>query len=482
MRVALLPALRDNLADRSFPPLGLAMLAAYLKKREPSTSVAVFTSAREAAAFSPDLVGISSVTEHFTRARRLAGELRAACGAPILVGGVHITALPECLTDEFDAAVLGEGEETLLEIVRSGDLAAVPGLAMRRRGELVLTGERAPMAAGSIASPDRELIDREFPPGPEMHLLSSRGCTHRCSFCSSTRHWKSFRARPAAAVIGEMEDLLEQYAPLSLKFFDDLFIADRARLSEMHRLVLSKGLETRSVLSGYVRAGDFDEPACRMMREMGFRIVQFGAESASQAVLARLKGPGARVEDNDRLLDLCERYGLAPSASFIVGTPGETEKDLEATRAFIARNAERFFDVQVFPLVPYPGTAYWRLAMRRGVVSPSEEDWGRFGIILDEMDPATFPYLNDAMPYGRFLTWVEELKALSLSIKPYPERIARLLGTQTDFRIRRVSDTSGSEAGKFPRLCGDRSDEPIFRSFDSDEKSPPALDKSRPMP
>jgi radical SAM superfamily enzyme YgiQ (UPF0313 family) len=429
MRIALVPALKpDNPADRVYPPLGLGYLASFLRKHEPSLSIAVFTSPNDAAAFEPHLVGISSTTEHFTRAQAAARVLRAKTKALIVAGGVHITALPESLPEELDGAVLGEGEETLLDIVRSeGDLSKVSGLALRKGGKIELTPRRRPsVSLESIPFPDREALAPSFPPGPEMHVMSSRGCPHRCAFCSACRHWRGFRAFPAPYTVREVEMILERYSPNSLRFFDDLFLADKKRLAELHHLIVERGIHRKVSLSGYVRAGDFDEDACRLLKEMNFLSVSFGAESASQRILTKLKGSGARTQDNERLLDLCGRYRIAPSASFIIGTPGETEADLRATREFILRNAERFMDIQVFPLVPYPGAAFWNLAVRRGILSPREEDWGRLAILLEDFDPSTFPYLNEAMPYERFCSWVGEFREICRSIRPFPDRIARL--------------------------------------------------------
>ena len=430
MKLALTAALKPgSSAERVYPPLALGYLAAAVQHALPHVEVRILADEQAIVDFAPHVVGISSVTENFSHALSLAGRLGRATSARVVAGGLHATCLPASLGEDFHAAVIGEGEETLVEMLRHPDSwDEIRGVALPREGKWTMREER-PLVdpLDRIAPPDRRQLLQAWPAPAEAHLVTSRGCVYQCPFCSSTRQWGRYRQFSAARVVQEIEAVLQDQAPLSVRFFDDLFVADRARLREIHDRMRRAGLHERATYSGYVRASDFDEEVCRLLRDMNFRVVNFGAESGSDRILQRLKGRGARVEHNQRLLDLCHHHGLLPSASFIIGVPGETPDDLAATVAFIEKSEDRLFDVQIFPLVPYPGTAYWRLAVRRGLLSSRESDWSRLGILLSDLDPERYPYLNaPGLPLESFLSWVEGFRALNLRIKPYPHRLRRM--------------------------------------------------------
>lgn len=431
MRVALTAALKPGSpGDRAYPPLALGYLSAAVKQALPRVDVRIMADEAAIVAFDPDVVGISSVTENFSLALALADRLSRQTSARIIAGGVHASALPAALGDRFHAAVIGEGEETLVDMLRHPDRwDALPGVAVRRHGHWGQRAPRPPMQdLDTLPPPDRPALLAAWPAPAEVHLVTSRGCPHHCSLCSSRRHWGSHRQLSAGRVVAELEEVLAAGGFASVRFFDDLFITDRERLRQIHDGVRARGLHERAVFSGYVRASDVDEEVCRLLRGMRFQVVNFGAESGSERVLRRLKGRSARVEDNQRLVDVCRRHGLLPSASFVIGVPGETAEDLEATAAFIERNADDLYDVQVFPLAPYPGTVWWRWALSRGLVSEHEPDWGRLGILLSDFAPGRSPYLNEAaMPLASFGAWVERFQELGHRIKPYPDRLRRLL-------------------------------------------------------
>lgn len=430
MKIALTAALKPGVsAERVYPPLALGYLAAAVQRALPRVDLRILADEEAIVAFAPHVVGISSVTENFSHARSLARRLARATSARVVAGGIHATCLPASLGGDFHAAVIGEGEDTLVEMLRHpGRWDEIPGVALPQEGKWTMREGRAlAEPLDRIAPPERRQLLQAWPVPAEAHLVTSRGCVYHCPFCSSTRQWSRYRQFSAARVVQEIEEVLRDQAPLSVRFFDDLFVADRARLRDIHDRMRRAGCHDRAVYSGYVRASHFDEEVCCLLRDMNFRVVNFGAESGSERILQRLKGRGARVEHNQRLLDLCHHHGLLPSASFIIGVPGETPRDLADTMAFIEKNEDRLFDVQIFPLVPYPGTAHWRLAVRRGLISSDEADWSRLGILLTDLVPERYPYLNaPGLPLESFLSWVEEFRALNLRIKPYPERLRRL--------------------------------------------------------
>ncbi|MHA1568515.1 MAG: B12-binding domain-containing radical SAM protein [Alphaproteobacteria bacterium] len=381
-----------------------AYLSAYARQKASFVKVVVATSAREAIELRPDVVGISAGSMNIKQAVSTAKKIKSKLDIPIILGGVHITALPHTLPEPFDLAVLGEGEETFIELMhlhRENDgfatdrLRNIAGLAFREGGQVTITSPRPPIPdLAMLPIPDRSVL----PSHPaKAHMVTSRGCPYDCRFCSSKRFWGGFRAFPATAVLAEIDDLVQNYGAREVHFYDDLFVADRGRLADIADGVVERGYAGRIQFSCAIRAELAQEEIFTQLARMQMRRVTFGAESASPRVLRWLKGEGASAEANQHALDLVHRFGMTCSPSFIKGAPGETGDDLLTTYDFILRGVrERKIDYfEVHCLTPFPGTAVWDLAKERGLVG-DEMDFDELRVPWEKL------YLNDAMPKTSF--------------------------------------------------------------------------------
>jgi anaerobic magnesium-protoporphyrin IX monomethyl ester cyclase len=415
-----------------FPMLGLGYLASYLEKHLDFRDTVIVTSSDvdEVIAHKPDIVGISSVTENFDTAIEMAKRIKESLGASVLLGGHHITNLPHTLPDCFDVAVLGEGEETLLELMRlylekgvliEDDLEHVSGIAFRSRGGIKTTGARSLITPlDRIPFPSWTLLNVR--PGAAVYMFSSRGCPYKCVFCSSTRYWQRFRAFSADYVVHEIEELIKRYKVEYIYFYDDLFIANPERLRKIVQLIVDKRINRKVSFGGSVRANLVKEETCRLLKTMGFKQINFGAESGSERVLAYLKG-GVTVADNQRTIDLAHKYGLQVSCSFILGTPSETKEEAMDTYRFILGNRNKLSSFDAHLMTAFPGTPIWNHAESRGLVSenmrwqdlvrfPTEEDPDRY-IMLNEQ--ITRSDLMDVLrcvgSLHELLEWRERAKA-----------------------------------------------------------------------
>ncbi|MBI2362339.1 MAG: cobalamin B12-binding domain-containing protein [Elusimicrobia bacterium] len=165
-----------------------------------------------------DVIGVSVIFSNgWPVAKRIVRAIRAANpDALIVLGGEHVTAVPEfCLSDcpEADVCVRGEGEETLVELVRAHDegrdLSGVAGLAVRKDGAPGRTAERGRIRAlDDIPWPAWELVPLEtylsnelgfgINPGRTVPMLATRGCPYQCTFCSNPQMWTTrWQARSA---------------------------------------------------------------------------------------------------------------------------------------------------------------------------------------------------------------------------------------------------------------------------------------------
>lgn len=377
---------RSKLVETFAPNLGLGYLASFLRTYVDNVDVRLVDRAlgEVLAEFQPDLVGISSVSQNYNRAKHLARLSRQA-GALVVVGGAHISAIPETLSPDMDLGVVGEGEETLAEIVHilrecgpQPDLsffAEVPGLVFRRPdGSLHHTPTRPPIAPlDRIPFPARDLLPRN---SGYYHMISSRGCPYNCVFCSSTRFWNNVRFHSPEYVVREIETILDEYQPQYLTFFDDLFIASRKRLGRIVELIQEKGIHKRVAFQLTVRANLINEETIALLRQMNVFDVIIGLESGNERTLKFLKG-NVTLEQNQRAVKLLHAGGISISATFIIGAPHETRAEILQTLDFIKQSP--LSEVRTYVLTPLPGTPIWEYARERGLVNDNM-DWDQLDL------------------------------------------------------------------------------------------------------
>ncbi len=379
--------------------------------------------------FEPDLIGIGSVTSCFWQVPAFASLFREKLPrAKLILGGHHITALPHRLPAAVDVGVLGEGEDTFLELVRGYThdvgweeerLRDIPGICYQARsGEVVTTAHRTfRTELDTLPFPVRQ----ENPYcADEAVLFTSRGCPFRCTYCSTRGHWRGYRRFSAAYVVREIEHIARTQPQVrSVYILDDLYVADRRRLREMVRLIESSGLDRRLKFHGFVRSNLVDDELCELLRRMNVSAIRFGAESGSDAVLGLMeRGGKCSVATHQRAIDLADKHGFACGASFMLGFPGETRDDLQRTFDFIRRNESKFTVEGFYLAVPLPGTALWDWASERGFVSETM-DWRRLNLAFEnpDFDWERFLYLNEeTVPREEFVRAVMESGILPESI------------------------------------------------------------------
>lgn len=433
----------------SLPPLGIGYLSAYLKKLTGFVTTSFHHTVEELIAAKPDVCAISAATENFEDAVVIATRAKDALGIPVIVGGMHITSLPHTLPKCMDVGVVGEGEGTFLEIVNClnetknpgpSDWAKIKGISYHDNGTVAMTpGSEMIKEMDELPYPDRELIDHgwKVPSWETVHLVSSRGCPYKCSFCSSSLHWKRFRFFSPEYVIREIDYLRERYNPEVLYFFDDLFVGHIGRWREVVKMFRERGTHKGVYFRAYARVDLVTEQMAEEFAELNFKYIDFGFESNSEPILKFLTKTRVTPEVNQRAIDYLYKNRVSVGANFIIGSPPETEADISESIAFAKSNRDAIDRCSVGPLQPLPGTAIWNIAKMKGLVDDNFQ-WSRLGTTYDTFNWETFPFMGENMSRETFWNKWTEFNNLAREIN-YVGQMRRLT-MQRDARSARIAE------------------------------------------
>jgi anaerobic magnesium-protoporphyrin IX monomethyl ester cyclase len=403
--------------ENRYRPLWPAYLAAYAEHkigvgrfifRFAATSVE-----EELESFDPHIVAISSVSQNYNYAIDYA-KMAKQSGAVVIMGGFHISCIPDCLTEHMDVGCMGEGEETFSELLQcylaSGrlnhrDLGDVKGIVYREDNRLVATPTRSFAASlDQFPHPNRSVI------GYQKHdyMFTSRGCPYRCTFCASSRFWDSVRYASPEHVIEEIRELVD-HGVETISFYDDLFVAHKRRLKRIADLIVSNGFHRRVSFTCSCRANAVTQEVVDSLKAMNVVSVGMGLESGCDATLNYLKG-NISVQQNAQAIGLLKKAGIQANASFIIGAPNETREEMLQTYRFIKDSRIDFFDI--YTLTPLPGTPVWENAKKRGLVS-DQMDWSRLNVNF-EISADSAVIMSETMSRQELRTMYRKFRRLRL--------------------------------------------------------------------
>lgn len=333
------------------------------------------------------------------------------------------------LFDRVDSIAIYEGERPLLELcqalVQAGqqgdaapDLSGIHNLIHRRDGEVHCAGELLPLPIDDLPTPDfGDLPLHDYFSGElVLPVAPTRGCYfEKCGFCTLyTAIGPTYRERSVERLVHDLQVLKERHGtPYFYFIMDDLppLLAKRIPAA-----FAAAELEVYWWCDARMEERLFSPESCKALFDAGCRKLMFGFESGSQRVLDLVE-KGTDLEEAQRVLRNAHEAGISATLYTMVGLPTETREEADATRAFVARNADWIGEIslQMFNL---------------DMVSPMYRDPAKFGIaeILD--DPRDLA--PGERPRDDLARYLEHVSASGMSRAEVREAFNDVLGAATE--------------------------------------------------
>jgi len=405
------------------PPLGLASMAAYLEQRGMTVEIIDCYAhpdsdrliASRLQAEQPAFIGFSCTTSSFLDGIRIAEMARQVLpGIQTVFGGAHVSALKEKLFADYpamDYAVIGEGEETLYNLMRNGGEAPgeVKGIIYRdgKDGPARFTGypEKA-LELDSLPFPAYEKLAGypksymlpifNYPRVPNASCISSRGCPYACSYCDRSVFRRSFRFNSAEYLYAHLKHLREKFGVRHINFYDDQFTFNKKRVEDLTELILEKPLGM--TFNCAVRAEHIDEALVKRMKQAGCWMMSLGIESGDEQLLAQHR-QNVDLDHLAQKIRMIKDAGIRTKGLLMMGLPGETEESIRRSMDYVFSLPIDDFNLAKF--TPFPGSPIYETIHELGEF---EEDW-------EKMDCMNFQFVTKGMTKPRLEVLFQEFYA-----------------------------------------------------------------------
>lgn len=355
----------------------------------------------------PLFIGFSAYTDaNISVAVTIAKEMRGSYPQLKLAwGGPHVIMLPEQTIKHHlvDFACFGEGETAVSALAKAiaakaEDFHNVPGVYWKNsRGEIV---KNPPAAYVNLDEeelyPYRLLDERLYPlKNGKMYYEASRGCPFGCKFCSYDH--EKWRTRSPLKVVDDLAAIEAEFSPQEIQIIDANHFINLSWARQIWSEKIKRGLKLKwETNCRFDILAKMPDEMLSLIRDSGCYQLRFGAESGSQEILDYLN-KGITVEQILAGVERCQRAGINPVLSFMMGYPLEDDARLGLTMELIDKLWERFPGIQInglFQFQPYPNTVIFKeISEKFPIPQPRDlEGWGDYQII--EFHRTDFPWLE----------------------------------------------------------------------------------------
>jgi len=384
------------------PPYGILQLAGYLEKEIKSVDIEVVDCQamgldwrgleKRIESFDPDIVASSgfATCNAYVTARTLETAKKIKPDILTLTGGQHFTVTAQESLEaypEIDVIVRGEGEQTLAELVKAVErapkkpvLSKIEGLSFRHEQAIRHNPNRPLMKdLNALPFPGYHFV-KDYVHKYNFKMMSgckgygfveaSRGCPHRCIFCSQWKHWQGvWRHKSIKRVADEIEYLYNDYGIRLMWLTDDNFGFGK-RMDELCNQLTARRFSDDLIIFMQARCDDVvnNKDLLPKMYRAGINFLLLGVESNSKFTLNSFR-KGTNPEDNRKAVRLLKENGIFSQVTCIIGERKDTAETIRELREFVS-----FLDPDLaifMVLTPYPGTDLFEEAKRKGWI----EDW-----------------------------------------------------------------------------------------------------------
>jgi len=309
-----------------------------------------------------------------------------------VLGGYGPSATPRYVLEQTKADVvcMGEAEETIVELASKRinnniDFSDIEGVAYFHEGIFKETARRArnknldsiPFPAWDIFPMEIYTTNLKFSPMSKkdkcMLILSTRGCTDKCSFCY--RLEQGVRMRSPKNIVSEMKLLHERYGVTFFDFADELSVVSKKQILKLTKKIKEELPDVSYQME--CRVTCFDDEIAFALKDSGCKFLNIGFESSSQIVLDQMN-KRATVEQNIDAAERCKRVGIGVGINVIWGMPGDNEETLRKNAEFIKKYNQYDQVRTIRPVTPYPGSPLYYQAIAQNKLTGVDDFFNKF--------------------------------------------------------------------------------------------------------
>jgi radical SAM superfamily enzyme YgiQ (UPF0313 family) len=362
-----------------------------------------------------DIIGITVVFTHeWPAVVQLIDLIRVRFPhASIIIGGEHVTSMPEfsLLTSRADVAVLGEGEETVVAVVRAlsngQPLRDITGIAFRQSdGVRVNSRRERNINVDDIATPAWDLFSLDtyrehrfegglYSSSITLPMLATRGCPYQCTYCSAPNMWlPRWIPRDPVKVVDEIELNVKRYGARNFPFQDLTAIVRKDWIKVFCEELIRRNLDVQWQLPSGTRSEAIDDEIAGLLMRSGMTTMSYAPESGSDRTRQLIKKK-MTASNLFASVDAAAAAGLHVSIFFVIGFPHDTPDDLAENLPFVEELARRGAgDMGVTFYMALPGTELFRSLYDAGRIKVDQK---YFRHILDALAPLPSQRYCDSM-------------------------------------------------------------------------------------
>ncbi|MFX0196263.1 MAG: B12-binding domain-containing radical SAM protein [Candidatus Hodarchaeota archaeon] len=396
------PPLRTlGITGQIYPPLGILYLASYSREKRGDFEIQAIDGYREDTCnivskiikYNPGVLGISFTTQAATGAYRLIDEVKErTTKIHVVVGGPHPTIIPEETFErsKADMVVVGEGEETFLEVLErvdtGGDLDSIMGTVVLENGKIRRNPPRPLIRdLDDIPFPGRDLLDIKKYPGymykkfsHDTDIISARGCPFNCFYCSNPI-WKQqkpwYRLRSPKNVVDEIQHIVENYGIREIFDQTDVFNGSKKWAKDVCDEIIERNLDI--AWKAQMRVDNVDGELADKLKKAGFWMGLFGLESSNDRTLDGIKKK-QNLEQMNRALSIMNEKDIKCFGLFMAFNVWEEDgrlcyeskedslRTLEYVKMLIKEKKIHLFGWSM--TTPYPGSELYDIAARHNLI------------------------------------------------------------------------------------------------------------------